>query len=87
MRELAKRIQKFIVRDPLYRPFNARHRRMMAERLAKVLTNKKLHLPVPPFPPRGFNFTVKNKKQAGEQDKTLLVTREQEQIMEKENES
>ena len=59
---------------------------MMAERLAKVLTNKKLHLPVPPFPPRGFNFTVKNKKRAGEQAKTLLVTGEQAQMMEDENE-
>jgi hypothetical protein len=86
MRELAKRVQRFIVRDPLYRPFNAKHRRMMAECLARVLTNRKLHLPVPPFPPKGFNFTAKNKKQAGEQKKTLLVTGEQEKIMERENE-
>jgi hypothetical protein len=81
MLELVKRIQRFIVRDPLYRPFNAKQRRMMADRLAIVLTMKRLNLPVPPFPPRGFDFHVKNKKKVEDKKKTLLVTGEQEKLL------
>ena len=72
MRELEKRCQRFLPRDPMYRLFNAHHRRIMADRLAQVLVKKKLGLPVPPFPPLGYNSTGLH---------TMLVTGEQESLI------